>query len=625
MKKSIVAPWIVLLCLLTFVGLAETIVIDNKSADYTTTGSWTEGSYAGYHVTNYHFTDTVTGTATHEASWSPTLSSSGTYEVFVWYVEGTNRPTDAEYTVNHSSGSTTVYVDQTTNGSQWYSLGSYSFPASGGSVVLSNHSSTSGKAVIADAVKLVRSGTSYGDLYQGMWIYAWGAGILSESQTNTMISTARDNYLNIIFPQVRKTGDAYYISATEPRGTNIDPTYEDPLADILQKAHDTSGGKQFIEVHAWIVPYRVWNTSLGDYPTSHVLAEHPEWKNETYNGDTQDSGGNTYLDPGVPDAMDYVVDVVKEIVQNYDVDGIHFDYIRYPGNTWGYNTTAINRFNTLYGKAGKPSTSDPDFCDFRRDQIFFLARKAYVAVKEIDWDCKMSAATVQWGSYGGDFTATSAYTSVFQDWPKFMSEGAMDMNVLMNYKREHLTDQAQDYRDWCNFLASSKAGRHAVNGPGVYMNSIENSVTQTLFGMDTTGIDGTNFYVYHMTNMDGDPADDFWYTMRADCYTQQRNVPAASWLDSPPHGILKGYVTSGSTDLDGATVTLSDGATDQSPADGTGFYAFLKLAPGSYTATASATGYNPLAKPVTITAGTITTVNFDLTLVPVELSEFTIE
>jgi hypothetical protein len=207
-----------------------------------------------------------------------------------------------------------------------------------------------------------------------------------------------------------------------------------------------------------------------------------------------------------------------------------------------------------------------------------------------------------------------------------MDEGLLDANVLMNYKREHITEQAADYRDWAELLASSKAGRHAINGPGVYMNSIHNSITQILYGLDVSGMNGTNIYVYHQTNKDGDPADDFWYTMRADTYTQRRSVPSAGWLDTPFQGILRGTVTTdGVTPVDGATVTLSGGATGTIDTDGTGFYAFLKLDPGTnFTATATAMGFPSRPKSFNIQAGVVTTLNFDMS-VPVELSLFSVE
>lgn len=611
MKKTVVyfiaflfllsAPWI----------SAETIIMDNLSSDFSVSGNWDNGKSAGYHVTDYRWILT-TLTETASATFSVDLPITGTYEVSTWYVQGPNRPTDAKYIIQHKNGTNTVYVNQTTNGAQWYSLGSFEFNITGGEVKISNETSVAGKALMADAVKFVKSGTSYGDLYQGMWIYSWGSGFLSESETNDMIATARANNLNCIFPEVRKIGDSYYVSATEPRASNIDSEYLDPLADIITKAHDTSGGKQYIEVYAWIVPYRVWKDGEGTPPSGHVWNEHPEWRGQTNTGATSD--GSWYLDPGVPEVTDYLVDVALEIVNNYDVDGIHWDYFRYSGTNWGYNPTAIARFNALYGKTGNPATSDSDFCDFRRDQIRQMGRKVYAAIKAVDWDCRISAATIQWGSCPADFTLSSAYTSIFQDWVGFMSEGILDANVLMNYKREYLSDQAEDYRDWTNKLASTKAGRHAINGPGVYMNSINDNITQILYGLDTSGIDGTNIYVYHQTNKDGDSADDFWDTMRADTYTQRRNVPTASWLSSPSQGILRGTVTSdGTNEIDGASLTLSGGATGTINTDGTGFYAFLKLDPGTgFTATASATGYLNNAEIFDVTAGVVTTLDFTM-------------
>ena len=612
------APMVFTLVLfISICSFAETVIIDNLSDYYTYTGTWDRSTYPGYHVTDSNYALTVTGAADAVSSWAHTFESPGEYEVSVWFVEGANRATDAQYIVYNNGGPTIVNVDQTTNGSQWYVLGTYNFDAGSAAIELTNLSSVSGKAVIADAVKLVRTGTTYGDAYQAMWIYSWGAGFLSESQTNDMIDVARANNLNAIFPEVRKVGDAYYISSTEPFASNIASGYSDPLADIIAKAHDTSGGKQYIEVHAWIVPYRVWSSNMvGSPPADHVISEHPEWRGQTNDGSISDY----YLDPGHPGVEDYLVDVVKEIVENYDIDGIHWDYFRYMGTEWGYNPVAIARFNALYGKTGEPSTSDPDFNDFRRDQIRQLGRKAYSAIKSIDWDCKMSAATIQWGSCPEDFTQSSPYTSVLQDWVGFMSEGILDMNVLMNYKRDHVYDQAIDYRDWANKLASTKAGRHAINGPGIYMNSIHNSVTQILYAIDTPGMDGNNFYVYHMTNQDGDSADDFWSTIRADCFTKRRNIPAADWIDSPTQGILKGTITGDGSELDGATISLSNGATGTIKTDGTGFYAFLKLDAGTgYTATASVDGFPSDAKNFDIVAGTVTTLDFSLSTTDVSM------
>ena len=74
----------VLAIMTTVFAVAETIVTDNKSGDFVTTGSWSTGSFAGYHVTDYRWVLTVTGSATASAGWVPTFESAGTYEVAIW-------------------------------------------------------------------------------------------------------------------------------------------------------------------------------------------------------------------------------------------------------------------------------------------------------------------------------------------------------------------------------------------------------------------------------------------------------------------------------------------------------------------------------------------------------------
>jgi uncharacterized lipoprotein YddW (UPF0748 family) len=600
---------------------AETIIVDNKSSDFSFTGYWETDNSPGYHVTDYLFTGTDTYNSS-TATWSASFKTSGTFEIAAWFAGGPDRAPDAKYIIDHSGGTAIIEVDQSTTGSKWLPLGTFQFPAPFADVTLVNSSSLSGKIIVADAIRFRRAGTIYSDMYQGMWIYSWGDGILSGAQTAEMIKCAKDNNLNIIFPEVRKVGDAYYISETEPFASNIQPGYEDPLADIISLAHDTSNGKQYIEVHAWIIPYRVWRDSLGTPPFNHVLSEHPEWIGEKYDGSQTD--GKRYLDPGIPAVTDYVMDVAAEIVEKYDVDGIHWDYFRYPGQDWGYNPMVIERFNKLYKKTGRPGINDPDFCNFRRDQIRHMGRKTYAAIKKIDWSCKISAATIGWGGYNGDFSRTSPYVSVFQDWVRCMDEGCLDINVQMGYKREYIESQARDFRDWCKFVGEEKGGRHAIKGPGIYLNSIEDSITQILHAMDTPGIDGLNFYVYHVTNKDGYPAEDFWNTTKADCFTEQRKTPPAPWIDTPEHGILTGTVRNNSIILDGAKVSI-EGINGGIPirTDGTGFYAFLKV-PGeiTYSVTASFDGLTSKTGSITVPTGKVVNLDFNLSESPTGTNGF---
>jgi N-acetylmuramoyl-L-alanine amidase len=136
------------------------VIVDNDSptpgTGYAETGAWTTTGAAGtgYGGTDYRYAETVTGTATATAAWTATLPADGRYAVYAWYRQGSNRAPDARYTVHHAGGETTVAVDQRVHGNTWHYLGTYGFLAGEEArVTLTNQSSVTGTAVIADAVR----------------------------------------------------------------------------------------------------------------------------------------------------------------------------------------------------------------------------------------------------------------------------------------------------------------------------------------------------------------------------------------------------------------------------------------------------------------------------------------
>jgi hypothetical protein len=133
------------------------IIIDDTDAGFSTSFSqdaWREYvQEGGRHYGGSHFYNHRIGTGQDTAMWSFDVPMPGRYEVYAWWWEGNWRPTDAGYTINHLGGSTVVRVNQRTNGGQWNLLGTFEF-LDQGSVVVSDDSS-SGKDVVADAVRLV--------------------------------------------------------------------------------------------------------------------------------------------------------------------------------------------------------------------------------------------------------------------------------------------------------------------------------------------------------------------------------------------------------------------------------------------------------------------------------------
>lgn len=132
--------------------------------------------------------------------------------------------------------------------------------------------------------------------------------------------------INALYVQIRPTSDALYKSDIVPwsryltgnSGLPPDNNY-DPLAFMIQTAHDRG-----FEFHAWLNPYRASmdNQDGTQFAPNHVMNQHPEWCFKY--------GKRYILNPGLPEVRAHVNEVVAEIVQKYDVDGIHFDDYFYP-------------------------------------------------------------------------------------------------------------------------------------------------------------------------------------------------------------------------------------------------------------------------------------------------------
>ena len=111
---------------------------------------------------------------------------------------------------------------------------------------------------------------------RSLYVYGWSGGtFLNWTEVSTLVNTARTYNYNAIVPEIRKCGDAYCHSLYEPKANNPavndpNPTF-DALSAMIQYAHDTSGGKKYIEFHAWMVADRIWKGSLSSAPTGHIL------------------------------------------------------------------------------------------------------------------------------------------------------------------------------------------------------------------------------------------------------------------------------------------------------------------------------------------------------------------
>ena len=183
--------------------------------------------------------------------------------------------------------------------------------------------------------------------------------------------------MHACFMQVRSLCDAMYQSSYEPWSVSLtgtrgkDPGY-DPLAFAIEEAH-----KRGIELHIWVNPFRV--TTSGTLESSDQLQQHAgEWIIKYNNG----SFKGQIIDPGYPQARAYVIKVLMEIINNYDVDGIVMDDYFYP---YGGTTTEDAASKALYKPTNvvdvnQDGTTDDDW---RRTNVDVCLKQLYDTIQAV--------------------------------------------------------------------------------------------------------------------------------------------------------------------------------------------------------------------------------------------------
>lgn len=161
--------------------------------------------------------------------------------------------------------------------------------------------------------------------FRATWVITWehiAAGSSSEAN-KALVQQILDDHkkanMNAVVWQVRQGGTAYYSSSYEPWGFYAGykhPGY-DPLAYAIEQAHARG-----LELHAWMNVFESRDTSVGS-PAS----THPEWVCRDQDG--RPMTDKPSLSPGLAQVREYLVKVAMEIVRNYDIDGLHLDYVRW--------------------------------------------------------------------------------------------------------------------------------------------------------------------------------------------------------------------------------------------------------------------------------------------------------
>ena len=191
--------------------------------------------------------------------------------------------------------------------------------------------------------------------------------------------------LDAIMFQVRPTGDAFYESAIFPwsewlsgtQGQGI-PDF-DPLAYFIEKSHANG-----IQLHAWLNPYRIIHTATDSSDPDTLSPDNPVRLNpELAVGWTSPDGNRgLFLDPGLPEARELIIDGIIELAENYNIDGIHIDDYFYPGRSFD-DSSSFER----YGGA-------MDIADWRRENVNTLIRDIQTAIRNINEEHDRN---IRWG------------------------------------------------------------------------------------------------------------------------------------------------------------------------------------------------------------------------------------
>ncbi|MFN7139126.1 MAG: glycoside hydrolase family 10 protein, partial [Limisphaerales bacterium] len=427
------------------------------------------------------------------------------------------------------------------------------------------------------------------DEMRALWVDAFGNGFLSSNQVAQLVADCRTYNFNAVIVQMRRRGDAFYMPQApnlEPRTTAIASNF-DALQEIINQCNN---GSPRIEVHVWAPANLIWgDTTKPPTQANHVYNLHPEYLTKTSGGSTQFAEGY-FLDPGNPDAMAWNYRMAKDVVSRYDIDGFHWDYIRYPQQDSGYNSVAIARYNAEYGLTGQPSASNSQFSNWRRRQVTDFLRWVNSDLLEIKPSLMISASV--FGS------RTDALNARFQDWPAWNTEGILDLTFPMIYSADNTI-----FTTRVNDAFNNQGARRIYVGLGAYLNTKENTLTQLDY-VRGKGFLGSSIFSYRTPNSGTvNQADTFEY-IRSNYQPTWAEAPALPWIANPTKGLVKGTVSrvDNGDAIYNATVTLTSSTNRTQRSQAHGKYAFFEVAPGTYTISAASGGASSSAATVNVLA-----------------------
>ncbi len=324
----------------------------------------------------------------------------------------------------------------------------------------------------------------------------------------------RKKNFNTVYFQAVVKGTALYNSRLLPfcpyiSGFEENVASYDPLQYAVALAH-----RYGLEIHAWINTARVFSGEEYEFLNmqEHITRLHPDWI--VIDGYGREA--SYWLDFGIPEARKFMAEVAREIAENYDVDGIQFDFLRYPGNDFDDGETYKAFADTL------------SLDDWRRENITRFVKEAYDSIKAVNFEIKVGVAPFGIyknipGAKGGE-----SFSFVYQDSKKWLAEKIVDYLVPQTYWNIDDNPRFDSLAfDW----ARSANGRNVVLGVAAYKPEVLEQKNKVINIARKAGAAGLAFFRYKfIENVDFPEFEEFVYS---------KEMP---WIDSTAPAPPKNFV-----------------------------------------------------------------------------------
>lgn len=376
-----------------------------------------------------------------------------------------------------------------------------------------------------------------------VWALDWPSSTSSTTaQKNEMVKyldVLQKNNFNAIYFQVRTMSDAFYKSSYEPWSSYLtgtrgkDPGW-DPLAFVVEECH-----KRGMECHAWVNPYRFstgsnWSTAQDQaLKSAGMLLAYTKSDGKT----------TTILNPGLESVRKRIVDVCKEIISNYDVDGLVFDDYFYPE---GIPVTSSAGDYDLWQKSGASMT----FGDWRRNNVNQMVADVYNMVQQqkpyvrfgispAGAACTSAAVAAKHGIDRCPVASDWQYDGIFSDPVAWLEAGTIDyISPQLYWKTNHKTNPFGPMTKWWSYVAKHFGRHHYASHSISFLNS-SNTISdweeigkQVQFSRDYTENEAPGAVFYSAAYVTGKKQSGFGEWLQVNKFQNKALTPAIDWKKS---------------------------------------------------------------------------------------------